>query len=466
MTSSHIRYGARQSDTASHLVPMLWLFLFALAIRWVYALAVYAAMGDGGLVTADGNGYMSDARELLGHLHAGTLRGGYWLGTDLSTMPVFAWMLALNVMGFGDKGAFAYVLTQGLLDAATCLFVYGSARTLAERFALPAGIAAAINPTQIVLAGLVYTDTPFVFFCAVMLFGTLRWLRSPSLGAALVIGLGVGGATLTRVLMLPWLPVLIVFLLATVLMRRTFAPRHLGQMAVVGAIAALCVAPIILRSTIGYGAFALTSQGGQHLTYWVVPLVKEAKDGTPWDRTVEAMRIRVRARYPEMPKNPFEVSRLTAEVGREVLAELGYPAIVKAWVTGAAINVAAPAVILSPPVAQLPRTGFFATPGSSAVEKVFNFMFRSDNAAYAWALLLGIAGVAIVRLLQLIGLVAIARIAPAASILVVLWVSFVLAVNGPVASPKYRLPVEPALCLLTGAGFVALRDWWLRRKRS
>jgi hypothetical protein len=47
----------------------------------------------------------------------------------------------------------------------------------------------------------------------------------------------------------------------------------------------------------------------------------------------------------------------------------------------------------------------------------------------------------------------------------VLWVSFVLAVNGPVASPKYRLPVEPALCLLTGAGFVALRDWRRRRKR-
>ena len=44
------------------------------------------------------------------------------------------------------------------------------------------------------------------------------------------------------------------------------------------------------------------------------------------------------------------------------------------------------------------------------------------------------------------------------------WIGFILAANGPVASPKYRLPMEPALNLFTGAGFVALRDW--RRRRT
>jgi hypothetical protein len=271
---------------------------------------------------------------------------------------------------------------------------------------------------------------------------------------------------LTRILILPWLPVLIVFLIATAVVRRTFAMHHLGHAAVIGAIGLLCVAPIILRSVIEHKAFALTPQGGVHLAFWIVPLVKEAKDGTPWERTASEMSKRVHAKYPNLPKEPFEASRLTAEVGREALAELGYAAIVKAWITGAAINVAAPSVILSPPIAQLPRTGFFATPGSSALEKAFNFMFRSDNSGYAWALLLGIAGVALIRILQLIGLIAVLRVTPAAAVLVVLWVAFVLAVNGPVASPKYRLPVEPALCLLTGAGFVALRDWRRRRKRT
>ena len=464
MTSSHIPYGSRHDGETSHLTPLLWLFLFALSIRWIYALGIYAAMGDGGLVVADGQGYMSDARRMVEALRAGTLHGGQWLGTDLSTMPVFSWLLALHVMAFGGKAAFAYVLSQGLLDALTCLFVYGMAATVSSRFALPAGIAAAINPSQVILSGLVYTDTPFLLFVAIMLFGSLRWLRYPSLGAALLIGIGIGGAALTRILIVPWLPVLIVFLLLVVIWRRTFTPRHLVHAAVMAAIAALCVAPVLIRNVIEHKSWALTPQGGVHLAYWVVPLVKEAKDGTPWERTADAMSKRVKAKYPNLTKEPFEASRLTAEVGREALAELGYPAIAKAWVTGAIINIASPAVILSPPVAQLPRKGFYATPGGSMVEKIVNFMFRSDNSVYAWFLIVGIAGVAIVRLLQVVGLVAVARIAPSAAILLVLWVSFILAVNGPVASPKYRLPVEPALCLLTGAGFAAIAEWYRRRR--
>ncbi len=157
--------------------------------------------------------------------------------------------------------------------------------------------------------------------------------------------------------------------------------------------------------------------------------------------------------------NPFTESRRYAEIGREELARLGVPAIIKAWAVGAAINLAAPAIIISPPIAQLPRTGFYATPGSSTMGKIGNFFFHSDNAAYAWALLLGAAGVAVIRLIQLCGAFALLRDRQAWPILVLLglWIGFILAANGPVASPKYRLPIEPALCVLTGAGYVLLR---------
>ncbi len=138
---------------------------------------------------------------------------------------------------------------------------------------------------------------------------------------------------LTRIVIVPWIPVLIVFLLATVLLRRTFAPRHLGHAMLIGGLAALCVAPIVLRNWSEYRVFALTAQGGSHLAYWVVPLVKEAQDGTPWERTADLMKKRVMARDPAAFTNAFEESRVSAEVGREALKELGYAAIVKAWIT-------------------------------------------------------------------------------------------------------------------------------------
>lgn len=467
MTASYLAPGSKPAFGNVHLTRLLWLFLFALSIRWIYTLAIYATMGESGIVTADGHGYMSDAHRLVGLLRDGTLAPRQWLGTDISTMPVFSWLLALHVMAFGDSGALAYVLTQGVLDTTTCLFIYGMAATISERFALSAGVAAAINPTQIIIAGLVYTDTPFLLFVAIMLFGSLRWLRSPSLSAAALIGLGLGGAALTRILIVPWAPALILFLLTVPLCRRSLRSAHVGHAAAITAIVALCVTPILMRSVLTYGSWSLTSQGGLHLAYWVVPLVKEAKDGTPWEKTSQAMANRVKERYPARTGNdPFEESRRTAEVGREALAELGYFAIAKAWVIGAAINVASPSIVLSPPVSQLPRTGFYGTAGASPAEKIVNFVFRSDNRTYALTLVFGIVSVAIIRLMQLIGLIAIFRIVPAAAILIVLWVSFVLAVNGPVASPKYRLPVEPALCVLTGAGFVVLRDWWRRRRKT
>lgn len=270
---------------------------------------------------------------------------------------------------------------------------------------------------------------------------------------------------LTRIVIVPFIPVLILFLLAVVLLQRKFEPRHAGYAAMIAVITGLCVTPILLRNWTERNAFALTPQGGMHLAYWVVPLVKEAKDGTPWERTAATMKRRVEQRRSASDTDPFYETRIAAQVGRETLMELGYAAIAKAWAVGAAINLASPAIILSPPVLQLPRKGFYATPGNTPAEKIFNFVFRSDNSSYALALLLGGIGVAIVRLIQIIGLLSLSRSVPISNVLLLVgWIGYILAVNGPVASPKYRLPMEPALNVFTGAGFVALRDW--RRRRA
>jgi hypothetical protein len=221
----------------------------------------------------------------------------------------------------------------------------------------------------------------------------------------------------------------------------------------------LAITPILVRNVTQYGAWALTNQGGSHLALWVAPLVREAKDGTPWERGSAVMEERARERFGPMADNPFTESRRYAEIGREVLSELGPGAVVKAWMIGAAINLATPAIIISPPIAQLPRTGFYATAGDSIFAKIGNFLFRSDNALYAWALLLGVAGVGAVRLFQLLGLFRIARDRRTWPLVIplLLWCGFILAANGPVASPKYRLPIEPVLCVLTGAGIALLR---------
>jgi 4-amino-4-deoxy-L-arabinose transferase-like glycosyltransferase len=437
----------------------LAIFSGALAIRWVYDIVLFAAMGTAGLLGADSHAYLADAQRMAAAALSGNLHGWAWLGSDLSQMPLYPWLLALNVAIFNTLAPLFVTLEQALADAGTCLLVYMIAARLDYRIAVPAAIAAALNPTQIVLSGLVYNDTLFTFFVALFLYGAVCWLRGPSWSAALTMGAGSGMAAMERVVVAPWLPICLVILLVMQATVGRVHFRHVAQVIMVAAIFCLGIAPILSRNALKYDTWSLTPQGGTHLALWVVPLVREAKDGTPWERgIVDVKKLKI-ARYPTRPDNPFIDSQHYAEIARKELAKLGLGAIIKAWAIGATINLASPAIIISPPIAQLPRTGFYATTGRSVFDKIGNFLFHSDNALYAWALLLGIAAVGLVRLLQLCGLFALIRdrkVWPI-TILLVLWAVFILSANGPVASPKYRLPIEPVLCVLSGAGFVLLR---------
>ena len=442
---------------------MLWkIFAAAVVIRWTYALSQFAMMGDAGLESLDSTTYLADAHHLAQAITAGTLHGGQWLGFGIFTMPLYGWFIGLHALFFGKMTALAFVITQGLLDSGTCLLIYGVAKTLNPRIATAAAIMAALNPTQIVLSALVYTDTTFLFFVTLSLLATAQWLRAPLWSWAALAGVALGAATLTRAIAAPWTIFLVLFLFVVVIVRGQLNSPLVGQIILIATIFAFSIGPVLWRNVSQYGAWSLTSQEGIYLAYWIVPLTKEAKDGTPWAVTYAEIQKAVEVRFPDATDNPFDQSQRDQLVAREKLAELGIVSIAKAWIYGAVINMASPAIALSPVVANLPRTGFFATKGTSMQDKAFNFLFHSDNAIYASILLISIAGLAAVRLVQTVGVWTLIRQWGGwpISTLLFFWVSYILTVNGPIASPKYRLPIEPVLMVLAGAGICRIQSRW------
>ncbi|HWV54427.1 glycosyltransferase family 39 protein [Pseudorhodoplanes sp.] len=442
-------------------------FLAAFGVRAIYALGLYATMGDAGLMAPDSVGFYATTQAFVQSLANGTAPLWQWVsGPDLQLMPLFTWLLAANIMLFGKEAALTFVLLQAVIDSGTCVLVCLMAARFHERLAVPAAIAAILNPTQVVIAGLVFSDTLFVFFVALFLYGSLRWLRRPDWHSAILIGLGLGGGALSRVVLSYWVPAFIAFLFVSLLVRRQVNRRHLAQLAVIVLIYAIGVSPVVIRNTLQFGSFSVTAQSETHLLYWIVPLVSEAKDGTTWEVGVKKMQDRVRARYGELEGDAFENAPKLRAVATEALRELGPLAIAKAWLYGAAINLGAPSITYMPPVAQMPRTGFYATRGDSFAGKITNFLLYSDAAWYARLLLIGIAGLTLIRLVQAIGLVSLAcsQVFTAGVFLLVFWGGYILAINGPVASPKYRLPLEPPLNILTAAGYCALRARWKRRE--
>ena len=457
-------------ETAQHPPRAQYLgriFLFALAIRWGYALVLLAVMGQAGLMGPDSQGYLNNGSKLANAIIAGPVVGWDLLGSDPTMMPLFSWLVAIHVLLAGTFAPLSYVLMQGLLDAGCCLLIYRIAETIDPRLALPAAIAASVNPTQIVLTGYLYTDTPFVFLVALFLFASLRWLQAPAWRWIWMIGLSLGAAALIRVLIVPWTLVLLGFLLVAAIARHGYRARLLGYVVACGAVFSLVISPLVARNVMNYDAWALTSQSGSHLALWVAPMVREWSDGTPWAAGAKKNRDEAKRRFGLLD-NPFEKSRRFGEIGREALAQSGLVAAIKAWTYGSIINMAAPGIMLSPPVLNLPRTGFYYVTGSTIIGKIFNFLSQSAASAYIWIALPALAGVAAIRFVQLVGLYALIRERRqlAALVLLVLWIGFVLFVNGPIVSPKYRLPIEPALAIFTAAGFCLIRDrYWLRRAR-
>jgi 4-amino-4-deoxy-L-arabinose transferase-like glycosyltransferase len=448
---------------------IIWqIFFAALAIRWAYAITLYTTMGPDGLLGMDSRGFVQWVHDYGHQIRAGTLQGWHWLSVNLSIMPLVSWSWVVTELVFGKHLAIAYVLFQGVIDSLTCLLVYGLARSFRADYAAPAGIFAAINPTQIVMSGLFYTDAMFLFFIALMLFAAVRWLNHQTWTWAVLLGLALGGAGLSRILVFPWAFAVLGFFAVVTILRRTWSRTILAQLVATGAIFMVCISPVLTRNIVHYGTLSLTPQAGVYQALWLAPLVRQAHDGTPWARGTAEMQKKIDAAIGTSISNPFELSRRYSEIGMETMRHYGWGAMLKAWVYGAAINLGSPALLLSPPVISLPRTGFYDTPGASMPDKIRTFLFRSDNALYAWLLLAGVAGVAIIRLLQLAGITTIlVRDGVSAPLLLLSgWVAFILLVNGPIASPKYRLPLEPVFSVMSAAGYATIRDWYRRRRSA
>lgn len=440
---------------------LLKIFFAALAVRWVYALAMYALMGDDGLKGVDSLTYTGVASDFANALRSGTVHGSQWFGQYVYTMPLYHWLSAIPFLVFGSTyGTLTYVLMQGLLDAGTCLAAYSIASRISSRVATAAAFVAILNPTQIVLSGLFYTDTPFIFFVALSFLMILKWAEQPSWRNALLLGAALGCAALVRAVIVPWAFWALALLGGYALFRKIALSK---ASTIAGALVALttCIGIIVAKNITVFGTTGLTPQSGIHLALWVVPLAKEMHDRTPYMTSYNELEKRTIERFGPHPENPFEQSRQYTIIAKEALKNIPVSAIAKSWLSGMTINVVSPAVILSPPVSQLPRPGFYNTPGNSFFDKAFNYAFRSGQPIYTWLLLTGSAGLALMRLLQLIGFAALARRAAywPALFLAASWCGYILLVNGPVASPKYRLPLEPVFNVLGGAGLIAIRDW-------
>jgi hypothetical protein len=316
---------------------------------------------------------------------------------------------------------------------------------------LIAGILAALSVTLLVFSTQILTETLSLFFLTSMLLAGAHFLRSPTPGLALLAGVAGGLALATRpaVALLVAAAVPLVFVIAMV-RRRGFAAA-LAAAALFAAAAAAPTAPLLARNVIHYGHFSLTSQTGDHLAAWIVPLVTQRAHGTPYQVTRDRMdgqyRQTLAARGLAADANPFVRAAVKAEIARDEMARLPPTAYANAWLEGMAVTLGAPALIADPRVRALPKPSFYDTPGASLWEKTRVYLF-DDPGRYQLLLVAGLLTTLAFLALEAVGFVMLARTLPWAAVFAGGMVAYFLLLSGPVATAKYRLPMEPVLIVL------------------
>ena len=242
---------------------------------------------------------------------------------------------------------------------------------------------------------------------------------------------------------------------------RAFAAATLFALA-----AAAPITPVLLRNVIEYGSFALATQTGDHLAFWIVPLVAQRADGTPFDTSVARMQALYQQRLSgsglNADSNPFLRAAIKSKLAREEMARLPPAAFVKSWTEGMAVNLAAPALLSDPRVRALPKPSFYEMPGRSLWERTKAYLFEHPG-LYQVLLAVGLATMLPFLLLEAAGFVMLARRLPWAAACAGGLLAYFLLLSGPVATPKYRMPMEPVLIVLSTIPLTWLAE---RHRRS
>jgi hypothetical protein len=391
---------------------------------------------------------------------------GYWkLGTELTQpgafwstlramtyrMPLYPLLLA-GIQSLAGNAPRVVAIVQAVIDAGTCTMIAALGALISPRVGWVAGIFAALSATLIVFSSQVLTDTLFLFFYTLMLLAGARFLVEPSNGLALVAGVAGGLSLATRpaVALLLAAAIPLAFVIVLVRRRRVVPAIAAAALLTVGALAP--IAPIWLRNVVDYGSLRLTAQTGDHLAAWIVPLVTQRADGTPYQVTVERMDALFKQRLADRglsnETNPFRLDALESELAWEQMARLPAAAFVKAWLEGMVVNLGAPVLLEDPRVRALPKPSFYNTPGTTLWERARTYLF-DDPGLYQVVLLGGLAAMLPFVLLEAIGFVMLARMLPWAAVFAGGVLAYFLLLNGPAANAKYRLPMEPVLIVLS-----------------
>lgn len=452
--------------------PKLLLIVFAVAFALRLANLCHIATEPEIALTEDASLYWNGARDWI---DSGSFSRRSGLATDHPTyLPehervpgYFLFLLPIRAI-FGEMHI-PVLFVQSLLDALTCVLIALLGHRISRETGLLAGSLAAVWPNMIIHSGLILTETVFLFLTALLMLAALRFADTLRLRDAWLTGLLCGAAIMVRPV-IQFIPLLIIAATAAlpILRRRGWRIAvSASVMLVLGTV--IPVAPHVLRNYIVFDTPRLTSQTGVHLLYWVASQVEQIEGDATFDELTDRYstqletRLAARGILPDA-SDPFERDAEMQRLAATILAAQPWHSIASAWLQGATLNLFTPAILADPRIRRLKQASFMDSTGGDIFGRARNLLATAPP-PYLTAAIVGALGSIASSVLAAFGVFVALRQAPLLALLNLGIIVYFLLVTGPVASPKYRIPIEPAIILFCAAALTAIATSWRRVNR-
>ena len=379
--------------------------------------------------------------------------------TQTERVPLYFLFLMPFRWLFGDT-VWPPLVAQCLVDAGSCVVIARLGAMVGRAVGVVAGALAALWPNFVIHSGVILGDALFGFLFVLCLLFSARFLRDGRVRDAAAAGLICGLAIMTRP-SVQFLPLAMAAAAPFVVRRHGGAWRNAIASAVLVVVGAAAPAtPLVARNIALFDSAALTTQAGTFSYFWVVASVRAVRDGRPFgELTAELHREfdaeMARRNIDADRLDPFERARLHVERAMHELRKAPAVDIAAAWLRGAAVNIAAPALAVDRRVRALNTRSFYGSPGTGLFEKAWNFLTGNDPRYVFW-MGLGMAGGAVALLLQGAGWALLLRRSVWAAAFAALAVAYFLLLTGPIMGPKYRLPFESILIVCQALAMVAI----------
>ena len=367
----------------------------------------------------------------------------------------------LGLQKVGCRSVECAIWLQALLDSLTCLVVFLIGRIFSFAVGLVSGVLAAIHLNSIIHSAYLLTDTCFVLLVTLTYWALYRYIRQRDYLSIALAGFFLGVSIVFRPItqFAPFF--LIIGIAAANIWYRIPALRNAAVCLLFAASVLVPTASVINRNLETFGSWGVSAQSGNHLMNWILPLI-DTYDGTSTfaksARTFnETFKERVEAQgYNWDEMNPFLRDRMVTDYGIDALADLPVSSIAAAWLTGMAVSWGSPAIVVDNRIRALKRESFTESSGS-VPSRIYNII--ASGSTYS-ILVISASVLSLISIwLNLSGIRIALSTEPVFACFAIMVILYFAFLTGPIMSPKYRLPTEPILTVLSA--FALVRLWYL-----